>query len=71
MLEGRNRDGKHYRRDDFKLDASGRALFLEMNPLPTFAPDASFGILAALEGRSAHSLVADVLAGGLERLGLA
>ena len=60
-----------FARADFKLDASGRALFLEMNPLPTFAPDASFGILAALEGRSAHSLVADVLAGGLERLGLA
>jgi len=42
-----------------------------MNPLPTFAPDASFGILAELEGRAAHELIADVLAAGLRRLGLA
>ena len=44
---------------------------MEINPLPTFAPDGSFGILAELEGRSADALVADVLAGGLRRLGLA
>jgi hypothetical protein len=41
-----------------------------MNPLPSFAADASFGILAELEGRSAQSLIADVLGLGLERLGL-
>ena len=38
-----------------------------MNPLPTFARGGSFGILAALEGRP----LAEVLAGGLERLGFA
>ena len=59
-----------FARADFKLDAAGRPLFLEMNPLPTFAPDGSFGILAELEGRPAHALVADVLALGLARLGL-
>jgi D-alanine-D-alanine ligase len=59
-----------FARADFKLDAGGRALFLEMNPLPSFAADASFGILAELEGRSAQSLIADVLGLGLERLGL-
>lgn len=42
-----------------------------MNPLPTFARDGSFGILAELEGRPLAELLAEVLAGGLERLGLA
>ncbi len=60
-----------FARADFKLDASGRPLFLEMNPLPTFAPDASFGILAELAGRPVQALVAEVLAAGLERLELA
>ncbi len=62
---------RDFARADFKLDAKGEVQFLEMNPLPTFAPDASFGILAELEGRAVHELVAEVLAGGLRRLGLA
>jgi D-alanine-D-alanine ligase len=62
---------RDFARADFKLDSEGRAYFLEMNPLPTFAPDASFGILAELEDRPAHELVAEVLALGLQRLGLA
>ncbi len=60
-----------FARADFRLDAAGRPRFLEMNPLPTFAPDGSFGILAELEGRAAEELIADVLAPGLRRLGLA
>jgi len=60
-----------FARADFRLDAAGRLRFLEMNPLPTFAPDGSFGILAELEGRAADALIADVLAAGLRRLGLA
>jgi D-alanine-D-alanine ligase len=60
-----------FARADFRLDAAGRPRFLEMNPLPSFAPDASFGILAELEGRPADELIADVLAAGLRRLGLA
>lgn len=59
-----------FARADFKLDAKGSPRFLEMNPLPTFDPEGSFGILAELEGRPAHELVADVLAAGLQRLGL-
>ena len=59
-----------FARADFKLDSKGRPHFLEMNPLPTFDPEGSFGILAELEGRAAHELVADVLAAGLRRLGL-
>jgi D-alanine-D-alanine ligase len=62
---------KDFARADFKLDRDGEPYFLEMNPLPTFAPDASFGILAELEGRPLEDLLADVLRGGLERLGLA
>ncbi len=59
-----------FARVDFRLDARGRPFFLEINPLPTFAPDGSFGILAELEGRSAAEWVGDVLAEGLARLGL-
>lgn len=60
-----------FARADFRLDAAGRPVFLEMNPLPTFAPDGSFGILAELEGRPLPELLAEILAGGLRRLGLA
>jgi len=62
---------RDFARVDFRLDAAERPWFLEINPLPTFAPDGSFGILAELEGVPAAALVADVLAGGLARLGLA
>jgi D-alanine-D-alanine ligase len=59
-----------FARVDFRLDAEGRPHFLEMNPLPTFAPDGTFGVLAELEGRPLDALLADVIRGGLERLGL-
>ncbi|RIL01335.1 MAG: D-alanine--D-alanine ligase [Proteobacteria bacterium] len=62
---------RDFARADFKCDAAGRPRFLEINPLPTFAPDGSFGILAALAGTTHEALVADVLAQGLARLGLA
>jgi len=58
-------------RADFRLDASGTPRFLELNPLPTFHPDGSFGILAELEGRPLEALLAELLAAGLRRLGLA
>jgi D-alanine-D-alanine ligase len=60
-----------FARLDFRLDASGAPLFLEINPLPTFAPEGSFGILAELEGRAHEALLADVLGAGLRRLGVA
>jgi len=63
-------DCRDFARADFRLDAAGRPHFLEMNPLPTFAPDGSFGILAELEGRAPAALVADVLAEALARLDL-
>ncbi len=62
---------RDFARADFRLDAAGAPHFLELNPLPTFAADGSFGILAELSGRPHEVLLADVLAGGLARLGLA
>ncbi len=62
---------RDFARSDFRLDAAGRPVFLEINPLPTFAPDGSFGVLAELEGRPLVELLAEVLEGGLRRLGLA
>ncbi len=59
-----------FARADFKLDEAGRPCFLEMNPLPTFAPEGSFGILAELLGVEHEALLAEVLEGGLRRLGL-
>lgn len=61
---------RDFARADFKLDGSGRPCFLEINPLPTFATDGSFAILAELLGRPYPAFLADVLAEGLRRLGL-
>ncbi len=61
---------RDFARADFRLDAAGTPRFLEINPLPTFARDGSFGILAELEGRPAEHLLAEVLTLALERLGL-
>jgi hypothetical protein len=49
-------DCRDFARADFKLDADGRPCFLEINPLPTFAPDGSFAILAELAGRAPDDL---------------
>ena len=59
-----------FARVDFRLDERDYPLFLEINTLPTFAPDGTFGVLAELEGRTATELVADVLCVGLKRLGI-
>jgi D-alanine-D-alanine ligase len=62
---------RDFARADFRLGSDGRPVFLEINPLPTFAEGGSFGILAELEGRPVEALVADVIRAGLVRLGLA
>jgi D-alanine-D-alanine ligase len=61
---------RDFARADFKCDESGRPYFLEINPLPSFAPEGSFGVHAELLGRPLDDLLAEVLAGGLRRLGL-
>ena len=60
-----------FARADFRLDRAGRPYFLEMNPLPTFAPDGSFGIIAELLGRPLDELLAEILGEAIGRLGLA
>ncbi len=62
---------RDFARADFRLDRGGRPHFLEMNPLPTFAPDGSFGILAEVLGRPLDELLAEILGEALTRLGLA
>jgi D-alanine-D-alanine ligase len=61
---------RDFARADFRLDARGRPHFLELNPLPTFAADGSFGILAELEGREPEQLLAEVFGAALARIGL-
>lgn len=41
-----------------------------MNPRPTFVPDGRLGVPAEIEGRPPPELLAEVLADGLDRLGL-
>jgi D-alanine-D-alanine ligase len=59
-----------FARADFRLDADGEPIFLEINPLPTFATDGTFAILAELEGVSLSEMLARCVSAGLERLGL-
>ena len=60
---------RDFARVDFRLDSRGQPVFLEINPLPTFSPDGSFGILAELAGRPIEALLADVRGRGLARGG--
>ena len=61
---------RDFARIDFRLDARDRPVFLEINPLPTFATDGTFAILAELEGCRLPEMLARCLRAGLERLGL-
>jgi D-alanine-D-alanine ligase len=61
---------RDFARADWKLAEDGRPRFLEVNPLPTFAPDGSFAILAELRGETYEALVGGVIDDGLRRLGL-
>ena len=56
-------------RSDVRVDAAGRVWFLEVNALPTFAPDGTFAVLAELAGVPYDAWLAGVLAVGLARLG--
>ena len=59
---------KDYARVDFRVDNEGRPWFLEINTLPTFAPDGTFAIVAELLGQSYPDFLAAVLERGLRRL---
>jgi D-alanine-D-alanine ligase len=57
----REMEVRHFARLDFKCDAQGHPQFLEINPLPTFAADNTFGILAEIEGCSPAEYLAGFL----------
>jgi D-alanine-D-alanine ligase len=63
-------DCRDFSRSDFRVSPDGRVWFIEINPLPTFAPDGTFAILAELAGQDYDAFLADVLGQGLRRLGL-
>ena len=63
-------DCRDFARADFRLDEAGRPVFLEINPLPTFATDGTFAILAELEGVSLDEMLGRCVRAGLRRLGL-
>jgi len=63
-------DCRDFARADFRVDAEGRPWFLEINPLPTFAPDDTFAIVAELMGRDYVPYLAEVFEEGLQRLGV-
>lgn len=63
-------DCRDFARTDFRVDHTGKAWFLEINPLPTFAPDDTFAIVAELLGRDYVEYLAEVFEKGLTRLGL-
>jgi D-alanine-D-alanine ligase len=59
---------KDFARADFRVDVKGQPWFLEINPLPTFAPDGTFAIIAELMNEAYVPFLARVLKRGLGRL---
>jgi D-alanine-D-alanine ligase len=62
---------RDFARVDFRVDEAGTPYFLEINPLPTFAPDGTFAIVAELLGQPYDAFLADVLRRALAARGLA
>lgn len=58
---------RDFARVDFRVDAEGTPWFLEINPLPTFAPDGTFAIAAELLGKDYPTFLAEVLSEAIER----
>ncbi|MBY0400727.1 ATP-grasp domain-containing protein [Myxococcota bacterium] len=59
---------RDFARIDFRLDAAGEPVFLEINPLPTFATDGTFAILAELEGSTLDAMLGRCIQAGLDRI---
>ncbi|MBI3087524.1 MAG: D-alanine--D-alanine ligase [Candidatus Omnitrophica bacterium] len=57
-------------RVDVRVDAQGRAWFLEINPLPSLDPEGSFGLLAESAGLSYPRMIGRILDAACQRLGL-
>ena len=56
-------------RVDFRVDARGRLSFLEINPLPSFDPDGTIGLMADYLGTSYARLIGQILDAALRRIG--
>jgi D-alanine-D-alanine ligase len=56
-------------RVDLRVDEAGRLYFLEINPLPTFDPEGSVGLLAEYLGVSYAQIIHQILNAALLRLG--
>ena len=61
---------RDFARADFRVDKEGRPWLLEVNPLPTFAPNDTFAIIAEVMGRDYIDYLAEVFGRGFERLGI-
>jgi D-alanine-D-alanine ligase len=59
---------KDFARVDFRVDSEGQEWFLEINPLPTFAPDGTFAIMAELQGQTYSEFLATVLSEAIARV---
>ena len=55
-------------RIDLRVDRTGRAFFLEINPLPSFDPDGTLGLLAECLGTTYVQLVGRILDAALLRM---
>jgi D-alanine-D-alanine ligase len=58
---------RDFARLDYRVDGNGTPWFLEINPLPTFAPDGTFAVLAELMGESYPDWLSKVLDEALNR----
>ncbi len=56
-----------FARVDFRVSRDGTIFFLEINPLPTFAPDGTFAVLAEIVGTTYPEFLARVLKRALDR----
>lgn len=61
---------RDFARADFRVSRNGQVWFLEINPLPSFAPDDTFAVIAELLDTPYEAFLADVLRRGFERIGL-
>jgi D-alanine-D-alanine ligase len=59
---------RDFARVDFRVDHLGVPWFLEINPLPTFAPDGTLAIQAELEGRTYVAFLAEIFSEALFRV---
>jgi D-alanine-D-alanine ligase len=55
-------------RSDVRIDRAGCVWFLEVNALPTFAPDGTFAVLAELDGVPYSEWLAGVLGHAIQRV---